>query len=131
MSNARNPWASPLEQQIEAMTQAAAREQEEQVVQMMLYGQSIRTINPFDPFAPVVEKPERKKRTRKPRSEKKTKETFAQLMAASGFRKQLTLTATWQHEKELGNFEEYKAKAEPNNKRLCGVCHDPACPWSD
>lgn len=65
------------------------------------------------------------------RSEEETKSAFAALMLGSGVKKTLTIQQKVLHEVRLGELAGYEAAKEPDNKRLCGICGDPLCPWSD
>lgn len=70
---------------------------------------------------------------------------FKALMVGSGYKKPLPPIEQYKHELELGPLDQYKAKApEPElkvkakakmkpevPKRICGICFDPACPYSD
>lgn len=89
---------------------------------------------------------ERVKKTPPPpeeRTESETKSAFLTMMGGAGFRKDLPIRQRIEHEMELGELEVVKAKREalvkkalkkaqpPPPKRLCGICGDPCCPWSD
>jgi hypothetical protein len=79
----------------------------------------------------------RKKRVRSP---EKTATAFAALLTNSGFKKELSVVERGTHMAKLGSIEERQAERQkaiddspdsPPPKRLCGVCGDAYCPWSD
>lgn len=67
-----------------------------------------------------------------PPAPEETKAAFIKLLAGSGVRKKLTVIENATHEMELGELDAYKEEFEEDKpKRLCPICHDPICPYSD
>lgn len=66
------------------------------------------------------------------RSEANTRAMFEKLMGVADAKRTLSLTDKMKHELHLGTPEEYAEEKKPEQpKRICGICHDPRCPYSD
>lgn len=79
------------------------------------------------------------------RCPKETNLAFKEMFVKQGYRKPLSVTEKVKHEMELGKgktLEEWKKKQDKIDakrrqkqpevpRRLCGICGQPECPWSE
>lgn len=78
-------------------------------------------------------KPQPPAEVRDPSNDAAIMERFSSLMLDSGFRKRLTIMESARHYLKLGDLSDFRQRVGPSQRprRLCEVCNEDLCPYSD